>query len=168
MDVQAERPPLSPFCFCTTVSAKGLAALIEAGDSGAYRDDHPWLAAKALFESERAAGRTMAILFATGAPIELSHWAILTNVDVVELHRGRYESRCDFGHLRPVHPLWTALDSVTLKPGDDQIEREALEPLPVLRHPLDERHAHPYAICETPAFMLVKGGGSEATETSPS
>ena len=61
-----------------------------------------------------------------------------------------------------MHPIWTALDSLMLKPGDDQLRRESLEPIPLLRHPLDERHVRPYAICETPAFMLAAKRETEA------
>ena len=156
MDDQSEPgEQLSPFCICTTVSPKAMAALLENGDGGAYRDTHPWLAARELFEAERSRGRALPLLFASGAPLELSHWAIIRGIDVVELHRSSWETRVDFERLKPVHPIWTALDSVFLKPGDDQLRREAIEPLPKLRYPLDERHVRPYAICEAPAFMFV-------------
>lgn len=162
MDEQSgERETLSPFCLCTTVSPKAMAALLENGDGGAYRDTHPWLAARELFEAERANARSLTLIFASGTPLELSHWAIVRGVDVVELHRASWESRVEFVRLRPVHPIFSALDSLFLKPGDDQLRREALEPVPHLRQPLDERHVRPYAICEAPAFMFVgeRSGG---------
>lgn len=177
MDVQSSaaagprsKTTLSPFCICTTVSKKALDALLENGDRGAYRDTHPWLAAAELFARERGEGRTMPILFASGTPLELVYWATIERIDVVELHRAAWESRCDFKQLKAVHPIWTSLDSVMLKPGDDQLRREAREPIAVLRQPLDERHARPYAICETPAFMIAaqreEAGADQATEAS--
>jgi hypothetical protein len=166
MDVQAEEATsVSPFCICTTVSPNALAALLENGDGGAYCDSHPWLAARELQERERAQGRVLPILFATGQPLELSHWGIVRAIDVVELHRASWESRVEFARLTPVHPIWTALDSIALKPGDDQLRRESLEPLPRLRQPLDERHVRPYAICETPAFILANAPPKAAAES---
>src|SRR5262249_26077594 len=91
-------------------------------------------------------------------------WASIEEIDVVALHRAAWESRCRFKGLAPMHPIWTSLDSLMLKPGDDQLRRETLEPIPLLRHTLDERHARPYAICETPAFMLTTKKKEEAKE----
>jgi hypothetical protein len=164
MDVQDRSGgvPISPWCLCTTVSERALEALLEGGDAGCYRDTHPWFAARELYEAERTAGRELAIFFAAGTPLLLSHWALLQGIDVLTLHRGAHESRCEFVGLRPVHALWTSLDSLALKPGDDQLRREAVEPLPRLRHALDARRAHPYAICETPAFVFVEAGGRGA------
>jgi len=156
MDEQSSLDPaLSTYCLCTTVSPKAMAALLEAGDGGAYLDAHPWLAARELFESERARGRAVAIVFASGSPLELCQWAIVESIEVVELHRASWESRVEFRRLRPVHSIWSSLDSVFLKPGDDQLRRESLEPIAHHRHALDERHIRPYAICEAPAFMSV-------------
>ena len=156
----------SRFCIVTTVSAKGLEALLENGDAGAYRDEHPWLAAAELFARERAEGRSMPLVLASGAPLALAYWALIEEIDVVTLHRAAWESCCRFRGLAPVHPIWTSLDSLMLKPGDDQLRRETLEPIPILRHPLDERHVRPYAICETPAFMLA-AKKNEEVESDP-
>src|SRR5215831_775840 len=71
----AESMSTSPFCIVTTVSAKALDALLENGDAGAYRDEHPWLAAAELFTRERAEGRSMPIVFASGTPLALAYWA---------------------------------------------------------------------------------------------
>jgi hypothetical protein len=162
MDEQSDRVGiLSPYSICTTVSPEAMAALLENGDGGAYRDTHPWLAARELFESERGQGRTLTLVFASGSPLELSHWALIDDIDVVALHRASWESRIVFSRLRAVHPIWSALDSLFLKPGDDQLRREALEPVAKHRQVLDERHVRPYAICEAPAFMFVGEQRSE-------
>ena len=60
-----------------------------------------------------------------------------------------------FDALHPVSPIFTALDSLMLKPGDDALRRERLEDVRPWRHALDERHIRPYAICETPAFIDI-------------
>ncbi len=149
---------VSPFCLCTTVTGKSLANLLETSDKGgSYRDEHPWFAARELLIRELNAARSVPLIFVvedTGVEAELSHWTVATEIDVVTLHRGSWATRVQFSALRPVNPIWSALDSVLLKPGDDQLAREAVEPIRRHRQPLDARHVHPYAICETPAFIV--------------
>jgi hypothetical protein len=144
-----------PYCIVATVSQKALAAIIDNGGRGAYRDQLPWLMARELFEAARREGAFLPLLLATGNPLELSHWARIVDVDCDELHRGQWESRCDFDALADVSPIFTALDSLMLKPGDDELRRETLEGVRPWRRALDERHVRPYAICETPAFIGV-------------
>jgi len=148
---------MNPYAYCivAAVSEKALAAIIENGGRGAYRDQHPWLMARELFETARAQGAFVPLLLASGAPLELAHWAKIVDIDCDELHRGMWESRCDFDTLASVSPIFTALDSLMLKPGDDELRRENLEGVRPWRHALDERHVRPYAICETPAFIGV-------------
>jgi hypothetical protein len=144
---------ISPFCLVTTVTPKALKVLLENTGAGAYRDAHPWLAARELFDAARARGERTALLIASGEPLQFRHWGWIESIDVVELHRGQWESRCSFSRLEPVNPIWSELDSVFLKPGDDQLRRERLEPIRQHRTPLDALHVHPYAICEAPAFL---------------
>ncbi len=144
-----------PYCIVVSVSAKALAAIIDNGGRGAYRDDLPWLIAAELLQAAHDAGATLPLILATGTPLELAHWANIRAIDVDELHKGMWVSRCDFDTLAPVSPIFTALDSLMLKPGDDALRREQLEGVRPWRHALDERHIHPYAICETPAFIGV-------------
>ena len=144
---------ISPFCLVTTVTPKALKVLLESAGAGAYRDAHPWLMARELFEAAHAGGERMALLIASGEPLQFSQWGWVESIDVVELHRGQWESRCNFGKLEAVNPIWSELDSVFLKPGDDQLRRETLEPIRQHRTALDALHIHPYAICETPAFV---------------
>ena len=149
----------SPYCVCTTVTRKALDALLENGVDGAYRDEHPWFAARELMLAERQSGRRLALLLAVedpGEEVVFSHWAMIEDIDVETLHRGAWLTRVRFVGLAPVNPIWHALDSVMLKPGDDQLRREALEPIRQHRQVLDARHAHPYAVCETPAFILTE------------
>jgi len=169
MNLQGLRVDVFPYCLCTSVTPKALAALLESGVPGAdgrgsYRDEHPWFAARELLGSAEGAGQALPLVIATGDPLELSHWALVTRIDVVELHRGQWETACDFGRLRAVNPIWTALDSLFLKPGDDQLRRERLEPIRKHRQVLDAQHVFPYAICETPAFVARELGNGETSE----
>ncbi len=154
--------PIAEFCFCAPVTRAALDALLEASDQGrgAYRDSHPWLVARALWQNvdSNSSGLAdqVAILLAcaerNSEPI-LSHYALIDDIDVVELHRGSWESRCRFGVLSPMHPVWQALDSVMLWPSAEQRQRESLEGLKQHRTALSGSTLHPYAICETPEFI---------------
>ena len=144
---------ISPYCLVTTVTPNALKVLLENTGAGAYRDAHPWLVAREMFDAAQTRGQRMALLIASGAPLELRQWGWIESIDVVELHRGHWESRCSFGRLEPVNQIWSELDSVFLKPGDDQLRRESLEPIRQHRTALDALHIHPYAICEAPAFL---------------
>ncbi len=141
------------FCIAAPVSADALEAFLEAGRNGTLRDAHPWLLAAELLESVQADGMRLPLLLAAGPPQAFRQWAIITRIDVVELRRGIWRTACDFQGLAPVNPIWADLDSLLLKPGDDQLRREQLEPLRIHRHALDAQRLHPYAVCETPAFI---------------
>jgi hypothetical protein len=145
---------IDPCCICTTVSDKALRALLEASGRGTYRDDQPWLVARDLLIAGEAAGRQLPILFAVGQPSRFSHWGFIETLQVVELHRATWETACTFTPLKPVNPIFEAIDSLFLKPTAEQLDRERLEGIPQHRYPLTEAELHPYAICETPAFIL--------------
>ena len=154
-----------PYCLTTTVDRKALEALLENQGRGSYRDSHPWLIAREMVEAARAAGQQVPLLVASGEPLEFSYWGLIEAIDVVELHRATWETRIDFDKLKPMNPIWTPLDSVLLKPGDDQLRREQLEPIKIHRQALDAHLIYPYAICETPGFLLSdRGAGGEERE----
>ena len=142
-----------PYCLCTTVSEKGLAVLLEGSGQGKYRDNHPWLVALDMLDAARAAGQQLPVLFASGSPSAFSHWGFVTDLAVVELHRATWETVLSFTPLQPVHPIWTDLDSVLLKPTAEQLERERREGIHQHRYPVTEGEIRPYAICETPPFI---------------
>ena len=125
-----------PYCICTTVSAKALQSLLESSGEGSYRTSDPFLVAREYFELARAEDRELAILFAAGDPLEFSHWGLVRRLEVVELHRATYETDCAFSRLQPVNPIWHPIDSVFLKPSEDQLRRESLEGI----------HQHRYAL----------------------
>src|SRR5262245_37305823 len=142
-----------PYCLATAVAEKSLTALIDASGSGTYRDSHPWIIARELKEAADRAEQELVLVVASRNPLELTHWTCVRRIDVVELHRGQWETACDFETLRPISEIWSALDSLMLKPGDDQLRRERLEPIRQHRQLLDVKHLLPYAVCETPAFI---------------
>ncbi len=145
-----------PYCIAVPVSTKALTAILDNGGRGSYRDAHPWLLAAELLQAAQAQNAVLALILATDTPLELSHWAVIRDIDVDELHKGSWESRCEFESMREVSAIFIALDSLMLKPGDDALRRERLEGVRPWRHALDERHIRPYAICETPAFIDVE------------
>jgi hypothetical protein len=144
---------IDPYCLCTTVSERALHALLEASGRGTYRDDHPWLVAQELLQAARAAGQRLPLLLATGRPARFSHWAFVEDIVVVELHRARWETACTFTPLEPVNPIFEPVDSLFTKPSAEQLDRERREGITRHRHALTEAELHPYAICETPAFI---------------
>ena len=58
-----------------------------------------------------------------------------------------------FDRLTPFNPIWQSIDSIMLKTSQEQMDRELKEGIRIQRAMLDEHHIHPYAICETPAFI---------------
>jgi hypothetical protein len=151
---QSDVSPVYPYCLCTTVAGRALKNLLENTGRGTYKDSHPWLIAQEFQQTARGSDKLLPILFATGSPSQFSHWAFIENLSVVELHHNSYESLCEFSRLEPVNPIWTDLDTVFLKPSNEQLQREVLEDIHQHRYPLTEGEIHPYAICETPPFIL--------------
>lgn len=155
-----------PYCLATTVAEKALEVLLEQNGEGKYRDTHPWLAALDMLDKARAADQILPILFASGQPSEFSHWGIVTDLAVVELHRATWETVLSFTPLKPVNPIWVELDSVLLKPTAEQLDREVREGIHQHRYPVTEGEIHPYAICETPAFIGKADTGRAGTDGS--
>lgn len=141
---------VSPLCICAPVSEAGLSALLEtsAGGEGSYRDTHPWLVAQRLWQ---ASDLPMPLILAVDD--RLSHYGLLSAIDVEELHRGSWISRARFSVLQPMHPVWESLDSLMLWPAAEQLERETLEGIKQHRTALSVMTLHPYALCETPGFI---------------
>ena len=154
-----------PYCICTTVGEKALTVLLENTGSGSYKDTHPWLVALEMLDAARATDARLPILFATGQPSAFSHWGFIEDLAVVELHRATWETVCDFSALKPVNPIWTELDSVFLKPSGEQLKRESVEAIHQHRYPLTEGEIHPYAICETPPFVVHDATAGERQES---
>jgi hypothetical protein len=146
-----------PYCLCTTAAEKAVKSLLEGTGAGSYRVSEPWLVASELLEAAAAQQQQLPILFATGDPLHFSHWSEVIALDVIELHRGAFETRCEFSQLQPVNPIFSPIDSLLLKPAEEQLRRELLENIRQHRHALTISELHPYAICETPGFLLESG-----------
>ena len=151
---------IHPYCVAAVVGRQALTALLEAGgDGGAYKDQHPWIVARELWLTAQARDEQVAVMLAVeepGEPCEFSHWALVREIEVLELHSGAWSSQCHFTRPQPVNPIFTPLDSVLLKPSEEQLHREQVEPIRAHRTPLDDQSIRPYALCETPGFVMVE------------
>ena len=145
------------WCITTVTTAKAIATLTENDQGGAYRDTHPWLIARDLWQLAESAGESMPILLAVheGNTIAFSHYAFITSVEVLAKQLGGFDSVCRFTRLQKMHPIWSDIDSVALKPTAEQLARELNEDLHQHRFHLTSQLIRPYAICETPAFLLA-------------
>lgn len=149
---------VAPYCLATIVDPKALDALLEsARDAGAvsnYQDAHPWKVAAQLLLKARDQSLSVALCLAVeGDPSGFSHWGIIDFIDVLELSGKRYLSRIGFGALTEVPAIFHPLDSLFLKPPDEQLAREYHEGIRSHRHALGESYIRPYAVCETPGFI---------------
>lgn len=153
----ADNPP-SPLSICVRVTEKALAHLLEqSADGGAYRDAHPWIVAHRLWQDALDANQSLPLLFSAGDDAQLgpefAYWGLLTNIDLVELHRSSWQTRAQFDQLRAVHPIFTSIDSVFMQPTAEQYERESKEGITQQRQALTVHALHPYAIVETPPYI---------------
>ena len=150
---------ITPYCVVVLVTQRAIESMLENSGQGVYRDTHPWVVAAQLLAQAQAVQSQMAIIFASVGDEQeavYSHWSIIEKVDVLSLTSNRWESRCEFGELRVVNPIWQDIDSVMHKTSEEQILREQVEGIRTLRMPLQENQIHPYAICETPVFIQTE------------
>lgn len=145
------------FCLATVVSPKSIEAMLEADSGGLFKDQNLWRVAQDFYRQADARGESVALLFAVrdGTETWFSHWAMIKEIEVLALPDSRGESRCFFDKLQPFNPIWQAIDSLSHKPSDEQLQREVLEGARTLRWPLQDNQLHPYTICETPAFIAA-------------
>ena len=156
----------SDTCLAAVVTRNAIDALLEGGGRGAFKDSQPWVVANEILAAAGADGQSVALLLAAedaDSPLALSHWAEVTDIDVLEFHKGSWQTTVSFGPLKAVNPIWNQLDSVILKPPAEVVRREQLEPIRIYRQHLDEQHIRPYAICETPAFIHAPASGQPAS-----
>ena len=103
--------------------------MLEADSGGLFKDQNLWRVAQSFYWEADARGESVALLFAVrdGAETSFSHWAMIKNIEVLDLPDSRGESRCYFDKLQPVNPIWEAIDSLSHKPSQEQLQREKLE-----------------------------------------
>lgn len=144
-----------PLCLAVAVNGSALERLLAEGDVGGYRDSHPWYVAAALLDAAREQADVFYLLLAAGTPLHLSHWAEVVDIEVHRYASNR-ETRVRIAATGPVSPLFEQLESITLPPSTWQLQREQQEGLRARRVHLDSHWIRPYAICETPAFLLAR------------
>lgn len=151
---------------CTVVTQAALDSFHEIGSTkGSFKDQHPWYVARELLVEAQTNDLLLPLIFVTEETLKVSHWALIDDIDVTTYAKHSHESRCTFYDLQRVSLIFEQLDSLTLLPPREQIHRESLEPIRVLRNHLDEIHLRPYAICETPPFVSTSLDGETTTET---
>jgi hypothetical protein len=153
-----------PWCIATVTTAKAIKALTEAQAEspgsgprgGTYRTDHPWYVAHDLWLDAQKKEEQVPLLFAVqdGNSIGFTHYGFITGIDVLSRQLGGYETACRFIALADMHVIWREIDSVALKPTAEQLDREQREGLHVHRFHLTSQLIRPYALCETPPFLL--------------
>ena len=150
-----EKNTVAEFCLATVVTPKSIETMLEADSGGLFKDQNLWRVALSFFGEAQAKNESVPLLFAVrdGDSTWFSHWAMITNIELLELPDSRGESRCYFDRLQPFNPIWEAIDSLSHKPSNEQLKREKLEGARTLRWPLHDNQLHPYTICETPAFI---------------
>jgi len=152
-----QQPETTPFCYATIVVDKALESLLSSGVDARLKDEHPWLVAERDFHQAHRAGLNVPLLLAKqGSDVhdcQFSHWAFIKSIEVLELSGKRYLTEVQLGQLSEVSPLFTSLDSVVVKPSDEQLLREEVESIRTQRVALQEQYLRPYAICESPGFI---------------
>ena len=81
--------------------------MLEADTQGNYKDEHPWLIAKELFEHASSINQVLPIMFAckdSSKNSEFSHWSAIQDISVMELHKGKWSSKVQFGQLSKFNP----------------------------------------------------------------
>ena len=161
MTSSGDLPGSAPYCFATIVVDKALEALLASGADAQIKDDHPWLVAQRDFLRAEKAGLKVALLLAkqSASPdadvhqCEFSHWGFVKRIEVLELSGKRFSTRVELNQLSEISPLFTSLDSVCVKPPDEQLLREEVESVRTQRVTLREQYLRPYALCEAPGFI---------------
>ena len=147
------------YCLCTVTDQRALDSVHESGShSGSFKDRHPWHMAQELLQAAQADLSMLTLVFAVEPDLKLKDWATVADIDVATYSGQAYETRCSFENLRPVNPIFEELSSLVLLPSAEQLHRESVEPIRKYRQHLDDVHVHPYAICETPAFIYAELG----------
>jgi hypothetical protein len=147
----------TPYCFATVVVDKALDSLLSSGADAQIKDEHPWLVARRDVQRAQELKLNVPMLLAKQGEnvheCEFSHWAFIKAIEVLELSGKRFMTQIQLGQLSEVSPLFTSLDSVSLKPSDEQLLREEVESVRTVRMALQEQYLRPYAICEAPGFI---------------
>lgn len=138
------------------VDGTAIQRILEAGTDARWVDTHPWYVARDLLAAAQARDRGLSLLLADAGTRTFRYWSDIRSIEVVEYTRGSCETRVTLGRLVPISPIWEAIDSVFLLPSQEQLHREAIEPIGTHRTALRTADLHPYAICEAPPLAVPR------------
>jgi transcriptional regulator with XRE-family HTH domain len=136
---------LTDLCIYTIKQSDDLRASLANGGCGTFTERKKWVRARQLLEEAKRAGKRLPVIFAPAeATRHLFAWALLDEIVPDE------ESAYTFSGLRLFDPQPL---KATLKKASDG-------------EPLDPWFIRPYAICQTPDYLLEQLAGSGGSETS--
>ena len=83
------------FSLATVVSPKSIETMLEADTGGLFKDQNLWQVAQSFYRQADKRGELVALLFAVreGEETWFSHWAMIKDIEVLELPDSRGESR---------------------------------------------------------------------------
>ena len=136
---------LSELCVYTIKHSDDLRATLANGGRGTYTERKKWVRAKQLLEEAKRTGKRLPVIFAPAeGTFQLFAWALLDEVVPDET------SSYTFSELR----LFDGQHhKSTLRKASDG-------------EPLDEQFIRPYAICQTPDYLVEQPAGSGGSQSS--
>ena len=145
------------YCIATLLNRATLDSILDQSNLAKIKDSHPWVVAKRVTESAHLSNQACPLLIGSldeNSEQKLSHVAIIQSIELQKRSTSALFTEVEIRDIREINPIWEDLDSIALKPSFEQIERENEEGLRTFRYHLDSRTIVPYAICETPAFLM--------------
>src|SRR6266404_6196161 len=136
---QLECPMLTDLCIYTIKHSDDLRAALAASGRGTFSERKKWVRAKRLLEQAKRAGKHLPLIFAPAeGTFHLFGWAVLDEVVADDT------STYTFSELRLFDPQ---PQKSTLKKASDG-------------EPLGKWFIRPYAICQTPDYLVEVGARS--------
>jgi hypothetical protein len=136
---------LTDLCIYTIKHSDDLRATLANGGRGTYTENKKWVKAKQLLEKAKRAGKRLPVIFAPAEGTRhLFAWAVLDEVVPDET------SRYTFSGLQLFDPQPY---KTTLRKASNG-------------EPLDEQFIRPYAICQTPDYLVEQPAGNGSGEKS--
>ena len=145
------------YCIATLLNRATLDSILDQSDLAKIKDSHPWVVAKRITELAHSNNQSCPLLIGSldeNNEQKLTHTAIIQSIEIQNRSTSALFTEIEIKDIRVINPIWENLDSIALKPSFEQNERENEEGLRTFRYHLDSRTIAPYAICETPAFLL--------------
>lgn len=135
---------LTDLCIYTIKHSDDLRATLANGGRDTYRERKKWVRAKQLLDEAKRAGKRLPVIFAPAeGTFHLFAWALLDEVLPDET------SSYTFSELQLFDPQ---PHKSTLRKASDG-------------EPLDEWFIRPYAICQTPNYLIQQPAGSGGSQS---